>query len=113
MKGLIAIALCGALLVGCSTTPPPNTVSPEIEALESITIELDRLPELDLSAYKDVKFMVVEDSDGNKWVTLTFDDYKQLAALMREIRNYIDLQNEVMNQVDEHYQQALGGQKVD
>ena len=113
MKAIFTIALCGVLFVGCSTTPPPNTVSPEIEALESITIELGRLPDLDLSAYKDVKFMVVEDSDGQKWVTLTFDDYKQIAALMREIRNYIDLQNEVMNQIDEHYQQALGGQKVD
>lgn len=107
------VVLIIMLLSGCDyirKDPEVQSIAladPECEALKRASFKLVEIPPLDLSKFKSIEFINVEDENGKKWLTFEFDDYKNFAEFLLIIEKYIDIQHQSIKEIQEFYLKAL------
>lgn len=97
---------------GCAFLKPKSVETvvlddPECEAIKKVSFKLAEIPPLDLSKYKNIQFLTVEDEDGYHWLTFSTDDYKSFAEFLLILQNYIEIQRESIEKIQEFYLKAL------
>lgn len=102
------------ITAGCSSlyTETSKVKDPEAKATEIVSFRVNIQP-IDLDKYKNPDYNVVTRDDGTKAILMTPKQYKNTIELLTRLREYIRLQRQALEEMQEYYEQNGDRRKVD